>query len=71
MRVGERRRLTLPPSMGYYVLEFLISNFLPLRIESQLHFDVCVDSYGSEGDGKKVPPNSWLVYEVELLKVRD
>lgn len=42
MRVGEKRRLIVPPSMAY----------------------------GSEGDGKKIPPNSWLVYEVELVKVR-
>ncbi|KAJ4827129.1 hypothetical protein Tsubulata_045686, partial [Turnera subulata] len=42
MRVGGKRRLVVPPSMGY----------------------------GSEGDGKSVPPNSWLVYEVELIKVK-
>ncbi|XP_062090501.1 peptidyl-prolyl cis-trans isomerase FKBP43-like [Humulus lupulus] len=41
MRVGEKRRLTVPPPMGY----------------------------GSEGDGKNIPPNSWLVYEVALVKV--
>ncbi|KAL5747007.1 hypothetical protein ACOSP7_023997 [Xanthoceras sorbifolium] len=42
MRVGEKRRLVVPPSMGY----------------------------GSVGDGQNVPPNSWLVYDVELVKVR-
>ncbi|KAF3439982.1 hypothetical protein FNV43_RR18260 [Rhamnella rubrinervis] len=42
MRVGEKRRLTIPPSMGFQ----------------------------SEGDGKNIPPDSWLVYEVELVKVR-
>ncbi|XP_016649834.1 PREDICTED: peptidyl-prolyl cis-trans isomerase FKBP53 isoform X3 [Prunus mume] len=42
MQVGEKRRLVIPPSMGF----------------------------GSNGDGKDVPPNSWLVYDVELLKVR-
>ncbi|KAM6584665.1 hypothetical protein CsatB_011667 [Cannabis sativa] len=41
MHVGEKRRLTVPPPMGY----------------------------GSEGDGKNIPPNSWLVYEVTLVKV--
>ncbi|KAK0587834.1 hypothetical protein LWI29_029615 [Acer saccharum] len=42
MRVGDKRRLVVPPSMGY----------------------------GSEGDGLNVPPNSWLIYDVELVKVR-
>ncbi|BBG97422.1 FKBP-like peptidyl-prolyl cis-trans isomerase family protein [Prunus dulcis] len=42
MRVGEKRRLVIPPPMGF----------------------------GSNGDGKDVPPNAWLVYDVELLKVR-
>ncbi|TXG51785.1 hypothetical protein EZV62_024309 [Acer yangbiense] len=42
MRVGDKRRLVIPPSMGY----------------------------GSEGDGLNVPPNSWLIYDVELVKVR-
>ncbi|KAJ4718953.1 Peptidylprolyl isomerase [Melia azedarach] len=42
MQVGEKRRLIVPPSMGY----------------------------GSEGDdGKNIPPNSWLEYDVELVKV--
>lgn len=27
-------------------------------------------SFGSNGDGKDVPPDAWLVYDVELLKVR-
>ncbi|XP_022151769.1 peptidyl-prolyl cis-trans isomerase FKBP43 isoform X2 [Momordica charantia] len=41
MRVGEKRRLTIPPSMGY----------------------------GNEGDGENIPPDSWLVYDVELVRV--
>ncbi|PON35860.1 hypothetical protein TorRG33x02_350540, partial [Trema orientale] len=41
MRVGQKRRLTVPPSMAL----------------------------GSGGHGENVPPNSWLVYEVELVKV--
>ncbi|KAK7831614.1 peptidyl-prolyl cis-trans isomerase fkbp43 [Quercus suber] len=41
MRVGEKRRLIIPPSMGY----------------------------GSKGHGENVPPDSWLVYDVELIKV--
>ncbi|XP_031252587.1 peptidyl-prolyl cis-trans isomerase FKBP43-like isoform X2 [Pistacia vera] len=41
MRVGEKRRIFVPPSMGY----------------------------GSEGDGKNVPPNSSLVFDMELVKV--
>nr|GMC52761.1 peptidyl-prolyl cis-trans isomerase FKBP43 [Ipomoea batatas] len=42
MRVGGKRRLTVPPSMGY----------------------------GSQGGGESIPPNSWLVYEIELVGIR-
>ncbi|XP_073150782.1 peptidyl-prolyl cis-trans isomerase FKBP43-like isoform X6 [Henckelia pumila] len=42
MRVGDKRRLVIPPSMGY----------------------------GKHGAGENAPPNSWLVYEVELASVR-
>ncbi|KAJ8768073.1 hypothetical protein K2173_021013 [Erythroxylum novogranatense] len=43
MRVGEKRRLLVPPLLGY----------------------------GNEGDDtKNIPPNSWLVYDIELVKVR-
>uniref|UniRef100_A0A6N2KL49 peptidylprolyl isomerase n=1 Tax=Salix viminalis TaxID=40686 RepID=A0A6N2KL49_SALVM len=42
MRVGDKRRLTIPPSMGY----------------------------GNKGAGGKIPPNSWLVFDVELVNVR-
>ncbi|CAH9094324.1 unnamed protein product [Cuscuta epithymum] len=41
MRVGGKRRLVIPPSMGY----------------------------GSQGGGENIPPNSWLIYEVELVGV--
>ncbi|CAK9154516.1 unnamed protein product [Ilex paraguariensis] len=41
MRVGDKRRLTIPPSMGY----------------------------GSQGGGENIPPNSWLVYDVQLTGV--
>ncbi len=42
MKVGGRRRLTIPPELGF----------------------------GKQGVGSVVPPNSVLVYEVELLAVR-
>ncbi|KAI3444685.1 hypothetical protein Pfo_001350 [Paulownia fortunei] len=42
MRVGDKRRLIIPPSMGF----------------------------GNHGMGENVPPNSWLVYDVELVGVR-
>ncbi|KAI7738115.1 hypothetical protein M8C21_014524 [Ambrosia artemisiifolia] len=41
MRVGDKRRLTIPPSM----------------------------SLGYKGDGENVPPNSWLVYDVEMTSI--
>ncbi|KAJ0836946.1 putative peptidylprolyl isomerase [Helianthus annuus] len=41
MRVGDKRRLTIPPSM----------------------------SLGYKGDGENVPPNSWLVYDVEMNSI--
>ncbi|XP_055817437.1 peptidyl-prolyl cis-trans isomerase FKBP43-like isoform X2 [Solanum dulcamara] len=42
MRVGDKRRLTVPPSVGY----------------------------GSQGAGENIPPNSWLVFDIELIGVR-
>jgi len=41
MKVGERRRLKIPPTLGY----------------------------GHQGVGKTIPPDSNLVFEVELLQV--
>ncbi|CAH9059710.1 unnamed protein product [Cuscuta epithymum] len=41
MRVGDKRRLTIPPAMGY----------------------------GEKGAGAVIPPNSWLLFDVELINV--
>ncbi|KAG8391671.1 hypothetical protein BUALT_Bualt01G0211500 [Buddleja alternifolia] len=42
MRVGDKRRLIIPPHLGF----------------------------GDQAVGEKVPPNSWLVYDLELVSVR-
>ncbi|KAL5554588.1 hypothetical protein UlMin_041989 [Ulmus minor] len=42
MRVGDKRKLTIPPAMGY----------------------------GHKGAGGVIPPNAWLVFDVELIDVR-
>lgn len=44
----------------------LLFSFLSLRSH---FFAMNVCSYGSTGDGKDIPPESWLVYDVELVKV--
>ena len=41
MKIGEKRRLTIPPSLGY----------------------------GSQAMGSKLPANSTLIFEVELLEI--
>lgn len=41
MKEGGKRRITIPPSLGY----------------------------GSRGSGEKIPPNSTLIFDIDLLKV--
>ena len=41
MKVGGKRKITLPPALAY----------------------------GAEGDGRKIPPNATITFELELLKV--
>jgi FK506-binding nuclear protein len=41
MRAGDKRRLVVPPTLGY----------------------------GSQGTEENIPPNSWLVYDIELVSV--
>lgn len=43
MKVGEKRKLTVPPKLGY----------------------------GKRGSGKEIPPDSWLVFEVQLIKITE
>ncbi|KAK2971744.1 hypothetical protein RJ640_022883, partial [Escallonia rubra] len=55
MRIGDKRRLTIPPAMGYA---------LSLSLSPSL-----LSCYGAGGAPGAIPPNAWLVFDVELVNV--
>ena len=57
MCIGEKRKLTIPPEMGY--------GMSPLRPGA------AADWTGVRGHPPVIPPSSTLIFEVELLGVKN
>lgn len=73
MQVGEKRRLVIPPTLTY-VIEFLcvfsaiFFSLISYLVSLQPLTSACIRSK-SDGHSDKIPPNSWLIYDIELVKV--
>lgn len=71
MRVGDKRKLTIPPSMGFVSSVLLFFNFhstITITAIDNLYLPCPWCSYGNKNIGQ-IPANSWLIFDVELVSV--